>query len=79
MLIKAAKDAGYKGKFYTFYGNALGAPDLKWIRYIRIQSTGDNALRDTAGQLIEHRRDLSATSGNGSSGFDLDAVSAVNY
>ena len=26
LLIKAAKDAGYKGKFYTFYGNALGAP-----------------------------------------------------
>jgi len=26
LLVKAAKDAGYKGKFYTFYGNALGAP-----------------------------------------------------
>lgn len=26
LLIKAAKDAGYDGKFYTFYGNALGAP-----------------------------------------------------
>jgi branched-chain amino acid transport system substrate-binding protein len=26
LLIKAAKDAGYEGKFYTFYGNALGAP-----------------------------------------------------
>ena len=26
LLIKAAKDAGFKGKFYTFYGNALGAP-----------------------------------------------------
>ncbi|MEY3922581.1 MAG: Leucine, isoleucine, valine-, threonine-, and alanine-binding protein precursor [Pseudomonadota bacterium] len=25
-LVKAAKDAGYEGKFYTFYGNALGAP-----------------------------------------------------
>jgi branched-chain amino acid transport system substrate-binding protein len=24
--VKAAKDAGYDGKFYTFYGNALGAP-----------------------------------------------------
>ncbi|MBE2261401.1 MAG: branched-chain amino acid ABC transporter substrate-binding protein [Burkholderiaceae bacterium] len=26
LLVKAAKDAGYDGKFYTFYGNALGAP-----------------------------------------------------
>jgi branched-chain amino acid transport system substrate-binding protein len=26
LLIKAAKEAGYEGKFYTFYGNALGAP-----------------------------------------------------
>ena len=26
LLIKAAKDVGYDGKFYTFYGNALGAP-----------------------------------------------------
>lgn len=26
LLIKAAKEAGYTGKFYTFYGNALGAP-----------------------------------------------------
>ncbi len=26
LLVKAAKDAGFAGKFYTFYGNALGAP-----------------------------------------------------
>jgi branched-chain amino acid transport system substrate-binding protein len=26
LLIKAAHDASYGGKFYTFYGNALGAP-----------------------------------------------------
>jgi branched-chain amino acid transport system substrate-binding protein len=26
LLIKAAKDLGFEGKFYTFYGNALGAP-----------------------------------------------------
>ena len=26
LLVKAAKDVGYEGKFYTFYGNALGAP-----------------------------------------------------
>lgn len=26
LLIKAAREVGYEGKFYTFYGNALGAP-----------------------------------------------------
>ena len=26
LLIKAAREVGFDGKFYTFYGNALGAP-----------------------------------------------------
>ena len=26
LLVKAARDAGFEGRFYTFYGNALGAP-----------------------------------------------------
>jgi branched-chain amino acid transport system substrate-binding protein len=26
LLVKAAKEVGYEGKFYTYYGNALGAP-----------------------------------------------------
>ena len=26
LLVKAARQAGFEGKFYTFYGNALGAP-----------------------------------------------------
>jgi branched-chain amino acid transport system substrate-binding protein len=26
LLVKAAREAGYEGKFYTFYGNALGSP-----------------------------------------------------
>ena len=26
LLVKASREAGYEGKFYTFYGNALGAP-----------------------------------------------------
>ncbi len=26
LLVKAAKEAGFDGKFYTFYGNALGVP-----------------------------------------------------
>ena len=28
LLVKAAKDAGFEGKFYTFYGNALGVPGV---------------------------------------------------
>jgi branched-chain amino acid transport system substrate-binding protein len=26
LLVKAAREVGFDGKFYTFYGNALGAP-----------------------------------------------------
>ena len=26
LLVKAAREVGYEGKFYTFYGNAMGAP-----------------------------------------------------
>jgi len=26
LLVKAAREAGFEGRFYTFYGNALGAP-----------------------------------------------------
>jgi branched-chain amino acid transport system substrate-binding protein len=26
LLVKAAKEVGFEGSFYTFYGNALGAP-----------------------------------------------------
>jgi branched-chain amino acid transport system substrate-binding protein len=26
LLVKSAREAGYEGKFYTFYGNAMGAP-----------------------------------------------------
>ena len=28
LLVKAAKDVGFEGKFYTFYGNALGVPGV---------------------------------------------------
>ena len=28
LLVKAAKEVGYSGKFYTFYGNALGVPGV---------------------------------------------------
>lgn len=55
---------------------------LSWIRYLRIQSTGDSArVDDAGGNLIRHPDDpaFNPLSGSGSSGFDLDAVSAVHY
>jgi Putative Ig domain len=53
---------------------------LTWIQYIKIKSTGDDWLTDDDGHdKIRHIKDLGACSGTGSSGFDLDAVSAVNY
>ena len=58
------------------------AADLSWIRYVRIQSTGDQArCDDIGGDLIRHPDDpaFNPLSGKGSSGFDLDAVSAVHY
>lgn len=61
---------------------AAARAGLTWIRYIKIQSTGDAALRDDAGgDLIRHPDDpaFNPLSGSGSSGFDLDAVSAVHY
>jgi hypothetical protein len=61
---------------------AVGIGGLSWIRYIRIQSTGNNAMADDyGGELIQHSNDpaLTPLSGRGASGFDLDAVSAVHY
>ena len=58
------------------------ATGLTWIRYLRIQSTGDQArFDDVGGDLIRHPDDpaFNPLSGTGSSGFDLDAVSAVHY
>lgn len=66
----------------TFDANELAIPGLNWIRYIRIQSTGDNAMTDDfGGDPVQHNPgpQNSAISGDRSSGFDLDAVSAVNY
>ncbi len=58
----------------------LGIPDLTWVRFIKIETTGHNArLDDLGGQPIKHTATTDALSGQGSSGFDLDAVSAVNY
>ncbi|RYD31401.1 MAG: hypothetical protein EOP86_17980 [Verrucomicrobiaceae bacterium] len=61
---------------------AIGAGELSWIRYIRIQSTGDQAMTDdVGGDAIRHNNDpnFGPLTGSGSSGFDLDAVSAVHY
>jgi len=60
---------------------AAARAGLTWIRYIRIQSTGDSARSDASGHPIRHPDDpaFNPLSGSGSSGFDLDAVSAVHY
>jgi hypothetical protein len=52
---------------------------LFWIQYIKITATGDKWLTDSNGDKVRHVQDMGACSGAGSSGFDLDAVSAVNY
>ncbi|MCB1063682.1 MAG: hypothetical protein KDN20_12265 [Verrucomicrobiae bacterium] len=58
----------------------LGLSNLSWIRYIRIQSTGHLAIRDDfGGDSVRHLDLLGSLSGSGSSGFDLDAVTAINY
>ena len=61
---------------------AFGINGLSWIRYVRIQSTGNNAMRDdVGGEPILHPNDpaFAPLTGRGASGFDLDAVSAVHY
>jgi branched-chain amino acid transport system substrate-binding protein len=49
LLVKAAREAGFDGKFYTFYGNALGAP----------AAIGDAGHRqgDRGGRLAAQRAD----------------------
>jgi hypothetical protein len=57
----------------------IGRSDLSWFRFIRLRSTGENVRRDHYGTIIRHNTGMNATSGSGSSGFDLDAVSAVHF
>lgn len=57
----------------------LSGTPFTWIQYIRITATGDRWLTDGDGDLVRHTDFESALSGAGSSGFDLDAVCAVNY
>ncbi len=64
----------------SFDVDEMAVPGLNWIRFIKFQSTGDNALTDDFGaDPVRHTGESNALSGIGSSGFDLDAVSAVNY
>jgi hypothetical protein len=64
----------------SFNISDLKIPGLTWVRYIKIQSTGHQALKDDfGGHPVQHNQTLGATSGTGSSGFDLDAVTAVHY
>ena len=63
----------------SFDLDALPGRPLAWIQYVRITSTGDNWLRgdnDNPVRQTDYERSLS---GDDSSGFELDAVSAVNY
>ncbi len=65
-------------------GDSFDLDDLEgvpfgWVQYVKIQSTGDNWLPDCDGDLIRHTPETGASSGADFSGFDLDAVSAINY
>jgi hypothetical protein len=59
--------------------SSLNQPSLNWIRYVRLTATGDNWLTDINGDLVRHPTETGACSGVGSSGFDLDAICAINY
>jgi hypothetical protein len=64
----------------SFDLQALGKADLTWIRFIKIETTGHAARIDDFGsQPVKHTSGTGALSGDNTSGFDLDAVSAVNY
>ena len=56
-------------------------PDFTWIQYIKITSTGDNWKVDMNGDVVRHENGslTAGASGTKTSGFDLDAVCAVNY
>lgn len=55
--------------------------NLTWIQYVKITSTGDSWLTDINGDLVRHSHEWPtwACSGTTNSGFDLDAVIAINY
>ncbi len=57
----------------------ITANSLSWIQFVKITAVGDNWLVDPDGDRVRHTPDLGSLSGAGSSGFDLDAVCAINY
>jgi hypothetical protein len=64
----------------SFDISALSGPvPLSWFRYIRISSTGHEVITDLFNKPVGHTNVTGALSGQGSSGFDLDAVSAVHW
>ena len=63
----------------SFDLNDITEKKLTWIQYIKVTATGDGWLTDSDGDSVRHTQIYSACSGAGSSGFDLDAVCAVNY
>jgi hypothetical protein len=65
----------------SFDLSQLPGKPLSWIRFIRITSTGDSALVDQQGDTVRHSHSAPfwGASGTGNSGFDLDAIAAVNY
>lgn len=51
---------------------------LSWIRYVRIQSTGNRWIVDDDSDLVHHNEEFSAAIRScNKSGFDLDAVTAI--
>ena len=65
----------------SFDLSAIPNMPLTWIRYVRITATGDSWIKDENGDLVRHQNfeGTWAASGTGNSGFDLDAIAAVNY
>lgn len=63
----------------SFDLSSAGAASLTWFRFIRLRATGDQVLLDAAGLPVRHTSENAALSGTGSSGFDLDAISAINF
>ena len=59
--------------------SAITEVNLSWIRFVRIISTGDNWLIDVNGDPVRHISETGALDGTATSGFDLDAITAVNY
>lgn len=58
----------------------LATVGLPWARFVKIQSTGDNWMIDGNGDAVRHTNFTGAAfRAAGNSGFDLDAVTAVNY